>query len=162
MKNKIHIIAGLLSAAAVLTFAGIRNLLHDVTGIVIFSFTALVVGAFCFKFLKINPRRIIAERPRIAINDLFEQYYSKSDFTLSAFSSHWTAIAEALGEQAEQLRPTDRLSIELAARGSTDFSNDQLIEYAQPILGDGFKLEAISTLDQLVRALCAAKQNPPA
>lgn len=152
-------IAVAITATIAAMLSGLENLATSWIGMVVAAAIALAVGVVSFIFYRQEIRRPVQERPSLSLDEIFEQNYSKSDVDLPTFKLHWGAIAKALGEDPGRLRPSDRFAMELRERGSLDYSNDDLVVYAQKALGNQKNLSQIRTLNDLMLLLCGKRQR---
>ena len=114
------------------------------------------------RFVDMHRNRHVGLRDRKAMNvaDILARHYDMSLFRRDVLTHAWMTIARELGADAERLRPTDRLTTELAHPPSPLFEGDDERAFLLTVLdfecrraGIAFKAEHVDTIDHCVRTL---------
>jgi hypothetical protein len=102
----------------------------------------------------------LRDRAAMDVPDIMDGYYDMSRFRRDTLTSAWLTIAKELGANAESLRPTDRLAVELAHRPSWLFEGDDERAFLLTVLdfecrrsGIDFQPARLNTVDDCVRLL---------
>lgn len=134
---------------------------HQSISFAITLVTSLFGGAVISVLLGRTPRRALLKRVPIPVETLLKSYFPELDPQLA--EKHWRTLATILEEPPGLLLPSDRLGVELTARGPLDSSIDDLFEYIESSMAapNEFdpRMNPTPSLDIILRRLCAASRK---